>query len=86
MNKRADDINNQAELMIITVNVCLMCSLLRSSARTAPGEITVLLADAVIGSQGEDALHSLVSTALIARLDSLLLKLLLPRKLFLCPW
>lgn len=70
--------------MIIPSNVCLMWSPPRlSSARSAPGEITVLLADAVIGSQGEDALHSQVSTVLIARLYSLFLKLLLPGKLFL---
>ena len=66
--------------MITALNVCLVCSPPRLSS--APGEITILLADAVIGSQGEDALHSRVSTALIARLYSLFLKLLLPRKLF----
>lgn len=81
MNKRADEINNRAELMIIALNVCLMCSPSRLSS--APGEIIVLLAGAVIGSQGEDALHNRVSTVLIARLYSLFLKLLLPRKLFL---
>lgn len=72
--------------MFITVCVCVSCARLHSSALAALGEITVLLADAVIGSQGEDALHNLVSTALIARLYSLFLKLPLPRKLFLCPW
>lgn len=86
MNKREDDIKTQAELMIISVNVLLICSLSRlDPARTAPGEITVLLADAAIGSQGEDALHSLVSSALIARNYSLFFKLLLPGKLFSCP-
>lgn len=62
------------------------CVLFHSSANSAPGEITALLDDAVIGSRGEDALHSLVSTALITRLCSIFLKLLLPRKLFFCPW
>lgn len=53
--------------------MCVLCVLFPDSARTAPGEITILLADAVIGSQEEDALHSLVSTAVIPRLYSLFL-------------
>lgn len=70
--------------MILTTNVSLVFSH-HNSAHTAPGEITILLADAVIGSQGEDALHSLVSTALIPKLYSLLLILLLPRRLLFSP-
>lgn len=37
MNKRADDINNQAELMIIAVKMCLMCSLPRLSSYRSGG-------------------------------------------------
>lgn len=86
MNKCADDINIWAELMFITVSMCVSCSPLHGSAYTAPGEITILLAEAVIGSQGGGILRNLVSTALTARLYSLFLNLPLPRKLFSGPW
>lgn len=66
--------------LFITKSVCASCVLLHGSAHVAPGEISALLAEAVIGSQGEDALHNLLSTALIAGLDSLFLKLPLAKK------
>lgn len=72
--------------MFITASMCVSCSPLHGSAYTAPGEITILLAEAVIGSQGGGILHNLVSTALTARLYSLFLNLSLQRKLFLGPW
>lgn len=50
--------------------------LIHGSART---EITVLLADALIGSQGEDALRSL-SQLLITKLYSLLLLITFAKK------
>lgn len=53
------------------IEVCVSFVLLPGSARAASGEITVLLADAVIGSQGEDALR--------ASLYSLFLELPLPK-------
>lgn len=72
--------------LMVSYNECVSHVPFHNSALTAPGEITILLADAVIGSQGEDALHSLVSAALIPKLYSLFLILLLPRRLFFCLW
>lgn len=72
--------------MFITASMCVSCSPRHGSSYTAPGEITILLAEAVIGSQGGGILHNLLFTALTARLYSLFLNLPLPRKLFLGPW
>lgn len=79
-------------ILISELSLCLLqraCvfHVLPSMVQLIPprGEITILLAEAIIGSQGGGILHNLISTALTARLYSLFLNLPLTRKLFLGP-